>query len=63
LIEDPQLIASPFDEHPGGFGAAAFNAQDAFAGFHDKQCLAGFLEDEKVDRVESLAVASYPLQL
>ena len=30
-----------FYEHPGGFRAAAFNAEDALAGFHDCYCRAG----------------------
>ena len=32
-----------FNEHPGGFGSAAFNPEDALTGFHDSLCLAAFV--------------------
>jgi hypothetical protein len=46
LIENAKFgtgcVRYGFDQCPGGFGAAAFNAEDAFTGFHDSLCLTAF---------------------
>jgi hypothetical protein len=40
----PRLRGYSFNQHPGGFRAAAFHPENALTGFHDWVCITGFLE-------------------